>query len=114
VALHRLGDLELGADPVGRGDEDRIPEPGRLEVEQRAEPAEPGVGSRPRRGARERGDRPDERGGGVGVDACVLVAAPVNMVLAPAKMLNCARLVHAPTTVWRQKNTRSGTLCNDS
>jgi hypothetical protein len=47
VPVYRLGDFELGADPIGRGDEDRIPEPSRLEVEQRAEPAEAGVGSRP-------------------------------------------------------------------
>ena len=42
------GDLELGADAVGGGDEDRVREAGRLEIEQRAEAAEVGVRARPR------------------------------------------------------------------
>ena len=35
------GELELGADPVGRGDEDRVGVAGGPQVEERAEPAEP-------------------------------------------------------------------------
>ena len=35
------GDLQLGADAVGRRDEDRVAEAGRLQVEERAEAAEP-------------------------------------------------------------------------
>jgi hypothetical protein len=41
------GDLELGADAVGRGDQDRILEPGRAEVEQRPEAAQTGIGAAP-------------------------------------------------------------------
>ena len=41
------GDLELGADAVGGGDQDRVLEARGLEVEQRAEAAELGVGARP-------------------------------------------------------------------
>ena len=42
------GDLELGADAVVGGDQQRIAKAGRLEVEQPAEPAEPGVARRGR------------------------------------------------------------------
>src|SRR3990170_4869804 len=39
------GDLDLGANAVGRGDQNRVLEPGRLEVEQTAESADFGVGA---------------------------------------------------------------------
>ena len=42
------GDLELGADAVVGGDQDRVAEAGRLEVEQPAEAAELGIGAGPR------------------------------------------------------------------
>ncbi len=41
-------DLDLGADAVGRGDQDRIGEAGRLEIEQAAEAADLGIRARPR------------------------------------------------------------------
>ena len=48
--------LELGADAVIGGDEQRIFVPGRLEVEKPAEPAEFRASARPGRGASEGGD----------------------------------------------------------
>ena len=46
VARGLDGDLDLGADAVGRGDQERIGEAGGLEVEQAAEAADLGVGAR--------------------------------------------------------------------
>ena len=40
------GDLQLGADAVVGGDQDRVLEAGPLEIEQRAEAAEVGIGAR--------------------------------------------------------------------
>jgi hypothetical protein len=54
-------DLELGADPVGRGDEHGIVEPCRARIEQGAEPAQPSHRSRPVGGARQRLDRIHQR-----------------------------------------------------
>jgi hypothetical protein len=68
-------DLELGADSVGRGDQDGIAEPGGPEVEGAAEPADRAVGTGPRGRARQRLDRLDERAAGIDIDASVLVAA---------------------------------------
>jgi hypothetical protein len=70
-------DLELGADAIGGDDEDRIAIAGRLQIEERAEPAEPGIAARARRRASERLDRLDQRVAGVDVDSGVLVAAAV-------------------------------------
>ena len=71
----RLGDLELGADAVGRGDQHRIAEARGLEVEQAAEAAEPADHARPI-GRFGRGlDRLDERVAGIDVDARFLVPA---------------------------------------
>jgi hypothetical protein len=103
VAITVLGDLELGADAVGRGNEDRVLESGGLQVEQRAEAAEPCIRPAARSGPRQRRDRPDQRRSGVDIDACVLVARPANRFLAPSEMLRCAR-----------KNSATGMLCNDS
>ncbi len=48
------GDFEFGADPVGRGYEERIGVAGRLQIEQGAESTECGIGAwppcRPRKG----------------------------------------------------------------
>jgi hypothetical protein len=66
-------DLELGADAVGGGDQDRIPVARRLEVEERAEAAEPGRGARPRRRSGERLDRLDQGIASCDVDAGVAV-----------------------------------------
>jgi hypothetical protein len=75
-------DLELGANAVGGRDQNRILEARRLEIEQRAEAAEPCARTRPRRGARERLDRFDERVSRVDVDAGGTVAVGLYGVLA--------------------------------
>ena len=56
-------DLQLGADAVGAGDQHRIDESRRLQVEQRAEAAEPAHHAGPVRRPRERLDRLDQRVG---------------------------------------------------
>src|SRR3546814_7582088 len=58
-------ELELGTDPVVRGDEQRVAEPRRLQVEEAAEAAEIGVGARPARRTGQRGDGTDQRIAGV-------------------------------------------------
>jgi hypothetical protein len=66
-------DLELGADTVGRGDENRVLETGGPEVEQSAEAA---GGRRPRRAVGspwQRGNAVDERVAGIDVDTGILV-----------------------------------------
>ena len=70
-------DLQLGADAVGAGDQDRIGEPRRLQVEQRAEAAEAAHHSWPVRGPRERLDRLDQRIGRLDVHAGGPVGQPV-------------------------------------
>ena len=67
------GDLELGADAVGRGHQHRILEPGRLEVEQAAEAAQIGVGAGPARGACGRRDARDQGFARVDIHACVFI-----------------------------------------
>jgi hypothetical protein len=62
-------DLQLGADAVGRCDQDGIAEAGRLEVEQRAEAAEAGVGAGSGGRARQRLDRLDKGVACVDIDA---------------------------------------------
>ncbi len=54
-------ELELGADAVVGGDEQRIAIAGRLEIEDAAESAQIGIGARPPRRAREWADRADQR-----------------------------------------------------
>jgi len=73
-------DLELGADAVGGGDEDRIAIACGLEIEEGAEAAEPRVAAASRGRARQRLDRFDERIPGVDVDAGILVALAVSVV----------------------------------
>ena len=62
-------DLDLGADAVGRGDQDGILEAGRLEVEQAAEAADLGIGAGARGGAHHRLDQVDEAVARVDIDA---------------------------------------------
>ena len=62
-------DLDLGADAVGGGDQDRILEAGALEVEQSAEAADLGVRARPRRGPHQRLDQLHHAVAGVDIDA---------------------------------------------
>ena len=71
------GDLELGADAVVGGDEDRIGKAGGLEVEQPAEAADLAVGARPAGRAHQRLDLLDHGVAGIDVDACVAVGQTV-------------------------------------
>jgi len=84
------GDFELGADPVRRGDEDRVLEPRGLEIEERAEAAEAGVAAAAGGGFRERLYRLDQGVAGVDVDpglAIAVLAVPVGEILAPYGVL---------------------------
>ena len=63
------GDLQLGADAVGGGDEQRIVVAGGLQVEQGAEAAQRRVRARPARGLGQRLDRLDQGVARVDVDA---------------------------------------------
>ena len=76
-ALRVDGELELGADAVGRGDQQRVLETRRLQIEQAAEAAEIGVRARTRRRFRGGRDAIDQRVAGVDVDAGVLVGDTV-------------------------------------
>ncbi len=67
-------DLELGADAVGGDDEDGIAVARRLQIEERAEAAQSGVGAGPRRRLRQRLQRRDERVARVDVDAGSAIA----------------------------------------
>jgi len=68
-------DLQLGADPIGGGDQDRIAITGGLEVEQRAEPAQARGSSAPRRCRCERLDGLDQSRARIDIDAGFAVAA---------------------------------------
>ena len=70
-------DLDLGADAVGGGDQDRILEAGRLEVEQAAEAADFGIGAGARGGAHHRLDQVDQTVAGVDIDARIRVSEAV-------------------------------------
>ena len=59
--------LELGADAVGRGDQDRVAKAGLLQIEQAAEAADLGAGARPRGAAGERRDGAHQSLAGVDV-----------------------------------------------
>src|SRR5690606_2948080 len=74
--------LQLGADAVGAADQDRVLEAGGLEVEERAEAAEPAHGAGAVGGARQRLDGLDQRVAGIDVDPGVLVG---QAVFAPAR-----------------------------
>jgi hypothetical protein len=68
------GDFELGADAVGGRDQQRVAQAGRLQVEQRAKAAEPGIGAAPPRRPRQRLDGLDQGIAGVNIDARLAVA----------------------------------------
>jgi hypothetical protein len=80
-------EFELGADAVGGGDQDRIRVARRLEVEQRAEAAQP----RRRPGARgrlgERLDRLDQGIAGIDVDAGIAVVLALDGALDRYRLL---------------------------
>jgi hypothetical protein len=63
------GDLDLGADPVGRRHQHRVLEAGALQVEQPAEAANLGVGASPCGRPHQRLDQVDHGVAGVDVDA---------------------------------------------
>ena len=62
-------ELQLGSDPVVCGDQQRIVEPCRLQVEKAAESAKVGIGARTSRRSGERGDGTDQRIAGLDRDA---------------------------------------------
>jgi len=81
VAAGRDGELELGADAVGCGDQDRVPIAGGLRVEEGAEAPEAGRGPAAGGGARQRLDRLDQGIAGVDVDPGGFVGPAVYGVL---------------------------------
>ena len=70
-------DLDLGADAVGRRDQNRILEARRLQIEQSAEPADFGVGAGPRGGTNHRLDQIDQAIARIDIDARICVSEPV-------------------------------------
>ena len=71
------GDLQLGADAVGGGDQQGVAIAGRPGVEEGAEPAKPGLGTAARRGFGERLDRFDQGLAGVDVDARIAIGQAI-------------------------------------
>jgi hypothetical protein len=71
------GDLELGADAVGRGNEDRVLEAGGARIEGGAETADFAVGAGPLGRAGQRFDRLNQRLAGVDVDPRLAVVEAV-------------------------------------
>jgi len=71
------GDFQLGADAVGGADQDRILEPRRLQIEQRAEAAQAGGGTGPRGGPGEWLDGLDQRLAGIDVDTRVAIGQAI-------------------------------------
>ena len=84
------GDLELGADAVIGGDEDRIDEAGGLEVEQAAEAADLGIGAGAAGGADGGLDGLDKGIAGIDVDAGLLVESPFDGRFCASDMGACA------------------------
>ena len=78
VAAGLDGDLDLGADPVGRGDQDRIVKARGLEVEQAAESADLGTGAGARGGTHQRLDQIHHAVSGVDIDTGVRVASLIH------------------------------------
>ena len=75
------GDFQLGADPVGGGDQDGIAETRGLQIEQRAEAAEAGRGAAARRAGGQRLDRLNQSRSRIDIDAGIAIAAGVYGVL---------------------------------
>jgi len=70
-------DLDLGADAIGGGHQNRILEARGLQVEQSAKAADFGVGAGPGGGADHRLDEIDQTIAGIDVDARIRVSEPV-------------------------------------
>ena len=85
-------DLDLGADAVGGGDQHRILEARRLEVEQAAEAADFGIRAGARGGADHRLDEIDQAIAGVDIDARIRVSEAV-FAVGHAHFPECWRLV---------------------
>jgi hypothetical protein len=81
VAAGGNGDLQLGADPVGRGDQQGVAVAELPQVEEGAEAAEAGGAAAPRRRPGERLDRLDQRVAGIDVDTGLSVGLAVYGVL---------------------------------
>ena len=71
------GDLDLGADAVGRRHQDRVLEAGGLEVEQPAEAADFRIRAGPSRGAYHRLDEIDQTVARIDIDTRIRVSEPV-------------------------------------
>jgi hypothetical protein len=71
------GDFQLGADPVGGGDQQGILVARGARIDERAEAAQGRVGARPRGGARQRRDGLDQGVAGVDVDSGIFVGRMV-------------------------------------
>lgn len=72
-------ELDLGADAVIRGNEDRIDEAGRLQIEEAAETADFRIGAWPPRRPHERLDRLDHRIAGINADARLGIGKPLGI-----------------------------------
>ncbi|CAA7614628.1 conserved hypothetical protein [Candidatus Terasakiella magnetica] len=80
--LSRLdGDLQLGADTVGGGDQDRVLEASGLGVKKRAKAAETGGAAGTGGGFSERLDGLDQRLAGVDIDACIAVGQALLVIM---------------------------------
>jgi hypothetical protein len=77
------GDLQLGADAVGRGDQNGIAETRGFEIEERAEAAQPAGYARAARGGRRRLDPLDE------ASACVDIHAGLGIGQGLAVLWHC-------------------------
>ena len=77
VLVGGAGDGQFGADPIGRGDQDRILETRRLEIEQAAEAAKRGVRARPSGASGQGFYRLDQCVPGIDVDAGIPVGQSV-------------------------------------
>ena len=70
-------DLDLGADAIGGGDQNRVLEARRLQIEQPAKPADFGVGAGAGGGANHRLDQIDQAIARIDIDARIRVSEPV-------------------------------------
>src|SRR3546814_670891 len=106
------GDLQLGAHAVVGGDQQGIAVARRLEVEEAAEAAEPGVGPAAGGRARQRLDCLDQRVTGIDVDASILVGElVVARIPACYGFLRSHGVFRGNSISARIAGRRSGPLC---
>jgi hypothetical protein len=84
---HFDGDPELGADPIGGGDQNGVLEPGGLEVEQAAEPAKAGHDAATRCCLGQRCDAVNQRVPGIDVDSRLFIRRALNGFLLASSMV---------------------------